>query len=141
MADGRLLHDAIAKKAALGLKSLYAIWRRDKKISPFIIAWPLLELDFKNCLPTDSEVVVDLPENKGTWPAILGRILKDTDPFAVLLAQQKEKEVILVLESEYGSSSWHIPIRKHGADLVLGQPSAKTDTDVLGLLWKAGKKN
>lgn len=139
--SGRDLHNAVAEKATLGMKALYQLWRRNKKIGPFIIAWPLPNLDFKGCLPTNSEVVLDLPENKDEWPGILSSFIERTEPFALLLAQQKEKEVVLVLESEFGSSSWHLPITKHGPDLTLGQPSMKTDTDCIGLLWKAGAKN
>lgn len=142
MSDGRDVHDAIAKKAALGLNAVYAIWKKYKRLRPFIVAWPLQALDFSNkCLPTNTEVTLDLPPKAAAWPAALAQFLKDNEPFAVLLAQQKKEEIVLVLESEYGSSSWHIPIRKHGPDRVLGQPSAKTDADCLGLLWRAGKKN
>jgi hypothetical protein len=141
MVAGRALHDAIAKKAALGLNAIYATWRKHGKLTPFILVWPLDDLNFKGCLPTDSEIVVDLPEDSKAWTPILLKLFEDTAPFAVLLAQQKEEEILLVLESECGTSSWHIPIRKHGPDVVLGQPSTKTDADCLGLLWKAGKKN
>jgi hypothetical protein len=141
MVDGRRLHDAIAKKAALGLKSIYKIWRRDKGLSPFIISWPLDDLDFEHCLPTNNEVVVDLPKDMESWPTIVGKLMEDTRPFAVLLAQQKKDEVVLVLESEYGSSSWHIPISKHGVDLVLGDVASKEDVDRLGFLWEADAKN
>jgi hypothetical protein len=141
MVAGRTLHDAIAKKAALGLKSIYATWKRHKKLTPFVLVWPTSDLNFKECLPTESEVVVDLPEDSAAWTPILLKLFEDTDPFAVLLAQQKGGEILLVLESEYGTSSWHIPIRRHGPDRVLGQPSEKADEDCLGLLWRAGKKN
>jgi hypothetical protein len=141
MSDGRDVHDAVAKKAALGLNAIYKIWRERKKLTPFIVAWPLRDLDFKSCMPTDSEVTLDLPLDKKDWPACIAQLMKDDVPFALLLAQQKEKEIVLVLESEYGSTSWHIPISKHGPDLSLGQPSMKIDTDSVGLLWKAGQKN
>lgn len=141
MSNGRALHDAIAKKAALGLKAIYTIWRRDKRLDPFVVVWPLPELDFRACLPTNCEVTLDLPKDRKAWTAVLTKLVDGTEPAAVLVAQQKEEEVLLVLESEYGTTSWHIPIQKHGPDVTLGQPSTKTDADCLGLLWKAGKKN
>jgi hypothetical protein len=138
---GKLLHEAIAKKAALGLNQIYATWRKNKKMNAFVVAWPLDTLSFKNTWPTNNEVVLDLPDNQKTWGPIIQRVIETTGPFAVLLAQQKEDEILLVLESAHGSSSWHIPIHKHAHEHVLGQPSTKTDVDAVGLLWKAGKKN
>lgn len=136
MVDGRALHDAVATKAKLGMKSLYATWRKKKRIDAFVIAWPLSSLDFKHCLPTDNEIVVKLPKSRKAWVPVFAELLKSVEPFAILVCSQKEREVLLIVESEYGTTSWHLPIEQHGPDLTLGEPTTAIDVDTLGILWK-----
>jgi hypothetical protein len=130
----RFIHDGLVKEARSGLKSLYATWASQSKIDPFVLVWPEKAIDYHGH-KTAGMVPFDLPVDKKKRPAELQRLLRAADAYAMLVVEQREAAVVVIFESPHGTQSWHIPIEGHGNVDILGDPTEKTDSDYLGLLW------
>jgi hypothetical protein len=132
----RFIWDNIKAEAARGLKSVYESWRERRQVDPFVIAWPSETILGEDGLPVNGACVLDLPTNKTSWPETLHAFVQKTRAYALLLAEQKEREVSVVLESHHGSRGWSIPIHTSGDIRLLGEPEVTDDVHSIGILWR-----
>jgi hypothetical protein len=63
-------------------------------------------------------------------------LVQKTEAYALLLVEQREQAVVVIVESNHGSKSWHIPVENHGDVSALGKPTERVDTDAIGILWR-----
>lgn len=139
-ASERFIHDDMLEEAAAGLKSaIHESWKLKGKVDPFIISWVQKNIEADDGSVITNHVVSDMPENKAMWTHHLILVIKRTKPYALMLCEQREDEVVAVFESQHGTRSWRYPINKHGLTRVLGEPTTRDDTDSIGLLWRAKK--
>lgn len=107
-------------------------------IHPFMLSWPAEEVHTDNGQPIEDTVAMQLPLDKAEWAAAMKSIVTRTKPYALLLCEQREHEVVVIFESQHGTKSWHFPILKLG-NRFLGYRTEKEDTESIGILWRSTK--
>lgn len=132
----RFIWDNLKLQAGGGLVGLYKSWKSEGKVRPFAIAWPGETILDDTGLPMQGSCVLDLPDVKTKWPETLRRLILRTRAYALLLAEQKGKEVLVILESRHGTRSWSIPILVSGDIRTLGTAVVKDNVHKIGLLWR-----
>lgn len=139
-ASERFIHDDMLAEAEAGLKAaMHQSWKTKGMIDPFIISWVQKNIEADDGSIITNHVVSNMPEDKARWTHHLLLVIKRTKPYALMLCEQKEDEVVAIFESRHGTRSWRYPINKHGITRVLGEPATRDDTDCIGLLWRAKK--
>lgn len=136
VASERFMHDIAVRQAEDGLPAIPDTWREKGLMDQFLIAWPGEPLKAVDGTEITRQVYTDLPRDKATWRQLFANFVEKTKPYALLLCEQKEDEVVVVIESQHGSKSWHWPIEKHGPDKVLGDRVEKTNKASIGMLWR-----
>lgn len=132
----KVIFDDLVRWANEAVKKVYEIWKRKRQVDPFFLSWPATVVKAYDGTSVNDVCRMELPENRAVWPRMFREALKLTNPFAVLLCEQRERDIHLIIESEYGTISWTIPIQRRGDISVLGQPTKKTDVECIGLLWR-----
>lgn len=134
----RFIHDDLLFIAEGGLSSLRQSWSTHGRIQPFAITWPEGKIKSDDGDIIESHVLVDIPEgsNSEERMRLLRRAVLRTRAYALLFVEQKEDEVLWLFETRHGSKSWSFPIKRHGPDKILGDPTAEEGTRCVGLLWK-----
>ena len=133
-ASERVIHDDLVRVARRSLQGLKAAWGRTQTAEPSIFVWPSEKVRFHGVL-TDGILPIRLGSDRAAWSNVLRDIVKQYNPYALLLVEPLEKEVVIIFESSHGTCSWHVPILPHGNVKLLGAPIEKADTDSIGLLW------
>lgn len=132
----RFIYDSLVRYADGSVKKIYEIWKRKKKIDPFLLSWPATVVKAYDGSPINDICSLELPKDQSEWPSMFRDTVRLTNPFAVLLCEQRDKDIHLIIESEYGTRSWTIPIQRRGDVTVLGRPDVKTDVESIGMLWR-----
>lgn len=136
----RFIHDDIIEQVESALlNTIYESWRDRGHIDPFLFSWPQEHIRCDDGTTVTHFFNADLPEDRSTWNAWFKAAVEKTKPYALLLGEQQEDEVVVIFESHHGSRSWRFKIERHGADNVLGEPSTRDDVDSIGILWRAEK--
>jgi hypothetical protein len=119
------------------IPTLYDAWKADRKVAPFAVTWSDGPVKCHDGTLVYGPCHCDLPEKKEEeWPKLLRQMVEISDPIAILFAEQRDKDVLLILESKYGTQSWSLPIQRRGDVRILGKPIKRRDEDKLGLLYK-----
>lgn len=132
----RFIWDNLKVQAGTGIASLYKTWKIRRQVLPFVVAWPSETILDDDGLPMQGTCLLELPEDQAKWSETLRKFMRKTSAYALLLAEQKPKEVLVILESHHGTRSWSIPIMVSGDIRTLGTAVVKDDTHKIGLLWK-----
>lgn len=132
----RFIHDELMRRAAAGLDTVLEAWRTEGAVHPFVLAWPTEDLVDDFGFPIKDTVAMPLPEDKNEWPTEMKRLVDRTNPYALLLCEQRATEVVVIFESSHGTKSWHFPIYSAGSRF-LGARTEKEDAETLGILWKS----
>lgn len=128
----RFIHDDIVREARGGLMSLYDIWATLSRIPSFAIAWPSVRIHYKG---TQTERPVTKPlTNPKTKQEELRLFAKTTKAYALLLVEEREKAVVVILETPHGTVLWTVPIEDHGNVRVLGDAIEEAGGARLGLI-------
>ncbi len=135
-ASERFIWDSLIKQAERGIKGLYTTWKRDRKISPFIITWPANAVTDSNGVELEGAVMRELTEDPSTWLEYTVEAIKLTNAYALLRVQQAAKSVKIILESQHGARCWTLPITRSGDVFVLGRPKSADNQEHIGLLWR-----
>lgn len=135
----RFIWDHLKMKAANGLPGIYATWKSQGRIEPFIVAWPSEPILDDSGIPIQDTCVMDLPEDMSMKPSTIVEFARKTKAYALLLTEQVGEEVRVILESHHGTQSWIIPILTSADVRVLGNPRAQSDTHRIGVLWAPRK--
>lgn len=132
----RFIHDELLRRAAKAMPAVKESWRKYMRVDPFFISWPAEHIKADDGSTITHHVLLELPkENRPAWGRLMVEAVERTLSYAILLAEQREGEVVVIFESPHGTHSWHYPIKNHGNVRVLGKPMEKTDVDSIGILW------
>ena len=117
-------HERVVTEARAGLSALYAEWSKEGKIRPFSIVW------------ASGGVVQqrNLEKERNPIRAALQHA-KQNRAHAVLLCEQRGREVLVRVETGEGAVSWTIPVKKHGNVDVLDTPVENLQAERLGVIW------
>lgn len=130
-------HEQLSLQAEANLDLIYKRWKTTQgKLEPFLLTWPSEPVQTSNGSWITGACQLTLPKDKAQWKGLLVEAIVLTSPKAMLLLEQNEKDVKLILETPEGSTSWVIPIERHGDINVLGKAARKIDTDSIGFLWQ-----
>lgn len=129
-------HESLLIEAQDGLSGIVEAWRADQKLDPFLISWPSRPVKLDDGTWATHFVLTELPPDKTRWRKLFELSLKRTSPMALMFAEQREDEVVVIFESFKGTRSWRYPIKDHGGTKVLGGVKTRDDVDCLGLLWR-----
>jgi hypothetical protein len=133
----RWIHDELLELLPKHLEVIYRDWREKKSVDPFVVAWPANEVPTEDGEMLAGPILCELPEDRQHWAEFFKAVVRRTDPFALLLVEQKKEEVVAVVESRYGTKSWHYSIEQHGLETALSRPTTKVDEISIGVLWRA----
>lgn len=122
--------------AHLGVIGLRDDWKERGHIAPFFLLWSDMELEAIDGGAIDSGVVLDLPEDRSKWKSLMIDAVRKTQPYALLLGEQMEKEVVVILETEMGSHCWKLPIKDFGDKYLLGKVVQSANKENIGILWR-----
>jgi len=131
------IHDELLRRAKGGLDMIPAAYKRFGKLAPFMISFPSTRVYLDDGRPHEAPVLCDLPDNRSEWKKEITGFIIRTKPYALLLAEQHDNEVVVIFESQHGTQSWHWPLKRHGDVRVLGDRTSKKDTASIGILWRA----
>lgn len=129
-------HDYVVRDARAALPSVKDVWRKKRRIDPFVMMWPRKKVEWLG-MKTNQTVGFGLPKDRSAWTKFLAEQALQHSAFALLLVEQREDEVVAILESPAGAISWHLPIKCHGDARLLGDPVERTDAESIGLLYDA----
>jgi hypothetical protein len=136
----RFIHDDLCTLAEASIPTLYNSWKELQKIDPFLITWPAETVKAGDGAAINGACTLELKEvPKEEWRSTILEALQLTKAYALLLVEQREHEILAILESKHGSKSWHMPIQQRGDIKVLGRSTSRADTDSLGYLWRPNK--
>lgn len=135
----RFIHDELLRRAKTGLPTIVTSWRQNGKIEPFLISWPAEHLEADDGKIITEAVLCTLPDDRAEWRGRIQQLIGRTNPFALLLGEQRLEEVVAIFESPHGTMSWHWPIKNQGGVKVLGDRYSREDVESISLLWRATK--
>lgn len=136
----RFIHDDLLQELEDTLATtLLDGWKANGRVEPFLLSWPTEHVTCDDGTTVTHVFYANLPEETETWPQWLEAAVKKTKPYALMLGEQREDEVIVTFESPHGSRCWRFPIERHGDVQILGRPSTRDDVDSIGILWKANR--
>jgi len=136
----RPIHNELLRRAEAGLDTVTDSWRKFGKVLPFMLSWPAEDISDDKGVPITDVVAVLMPDSHTEWSQHMRKLVLRTKPYALLLCEQREREVVVIFESQHGTKSWHFPIITTG-NSFLGNRTAKTDVESIGILWRAGSRN
>lgn len=132
----RFIHDDLCGQAEKVMSTVYSIWKRNKKIDPFLLTWPSEPLTGSDGASIEGCCRLELKNiPKDQVRDTLIKALQLTKAYAALLVEERGKNLIAILESKHGTKSWTIPIQQRGDIRVLGDITSRVDIDSLGYLW------
>lgn len=138
IASERFIHDDLVSTLEEKLtETLYLSWREKGTIDPFLLSWPQEHIKCDDGVTVTHVFHADLPEDRSTWSSWIKAAVEKTKPYALLLGERRDKEIVVIFESPHGSRSWRYDIERHGDVDVLGEPSTQNDVDSIGVLWRA----
>jgi len=131
----RFIHDELLRRATAAMSSIKEAWRKSQTIDPFLISWPAEYLKADDGSTITHQVLTELPVDKKERGALILKAIERTVAYAILLAEEREREVTVIFESSHGTHSWRYPIKNHGNVRILGKPKERDDVDCVGILW------
>ncbi len=129
------IHEELLRRAEAGLKSIPISWKKKRRVDPFMLLWPVGPVACDDGGTVDGMFLLELPEDKELWNREIEMAVERTEPYALLMVEQKTNFVLAVFESIHGTRSWRFPLKPHGGVRILGKkPVVKNDEDGLGIL-------
>lgn len=135
IASEQFIHDDLVKTAEAVVKTVYAIWKKERKIAPVLMTWPAETIRTSRGEPHEGVCILDLPEGNAARSVAIREMVGKTKAFALLLIEQRREDVRVILESRLGARCWDIPISDHGDVKILEQPVVQEGRAHVGLLW------
>lgn len=134
-----LSHHQLCRRVSESIKSIHKSFLRDKKIAPFIMTWPSTPIIDDYGKRIDNPCILELPDDQSKWTKLMLKAIDRTDAYALLLIEQREKDVRAILETTEGARCWLMPIAHSGDVTRLGVARITNDRECLGLLWQKNK--
>ncbi len=135
IASGLFIHDDLVTRCAAVVGGLPDMWNRDQKISPVLLCWPEVPVKGSDGSSIDDVCVLDLTDiQEEERPDVIRQMSRRTKAYGLFFVEQKAGAVHASFETQHGSRTWTLPIRRHGDVLVLEEPVVVT----VGVLWTRG---
>jgi hypothetical protein len=133
----QFIHEELLRMAAKGVEGIYDIWKTDGKINSFIIGWPAELIHDSTGVSVEGPCVKELHADKSNWSRELTEFASRIKAYALMLAEKRPKEILIIFESHHGTRSWNIPIHRSGDRDVLGRKRVEDNKHSIGLLWSS----
>lgn len=131
----RFIHDGLLKQAEAAVRTIYEIWRRERKIAPVLFTWPAERIRTEAGEPHEGICILDLPEEEGARATALRLMVERTKAYGLLLIEQLPEGVRAIFESPHGARCWSIAFAPHGDVVLLERVQVQDDGTHVGLLW------
>jgi len=131
----RFIWDDLLRRGEAVAERAKKMWNRRQSLPTSLLSWPSEEIKDDQGNPIDRVVSLAVPEHIPLRKALVD-MLERTLPYALLLAEVRDKELVVILESHHGTRSWRYPIEWRGDVHRLGEGIRKDNTDSLGVLWR-----
>lgn len=135
IASEQFIWDELLERGEAAANKAKEIWGRRRKLQTVILAWPAVAIQDDAGNEVSDVVTLAVPENVPLHQA-LRDLTQRVLPYALLVAEVRKKELVVVLESHHGTRSWHYPIKRRGDVMRLGQVVRRDNADSLGVLWR-----
>ena len=132
-------HLALVSYSHHGIAGMYDRWKEDGHIDSFLLMWTETELLADDGTVTNAGAILELPGDRAEWKKLIVDAVKKTLPYALLLSEQRDKEVVVILETTQGTHCWALPIQDHGDRKLLGKAVQSANKENIGILWKPDK--
>lgn len=132
----RFIQDELVRRAEEGIATLYDTWKRHRAIAPFVILWPATTIRDVRGIELEGPCLRELDQDRTQWRRQMVEAIKVTNAYALVLVQQRDDQVLVILESQHGAVSWVLPINRSGDVQVLGRAKKIEDGEHIGLLWR-----
>lgn len=136
----RFIHDDLLKKAEDIVVTVRDLWRTQRKVEPYVVAWP-----GENIRADDGEIIthavlcpIPMEFDRARRMQALQQVVERTKAYGLLFVEQKENSILVLFETRHGARSWCIPLTWHGDIQVPGQAEVKNNGECVGLLWREG---
>ena len=130
-----LIWRELLKYGARGVKRVREVWKKEHGYPRMLISWPK-----ENLRATDGTIIkgtVTFAPPTGMSLREAGKTMaKVTQAYALLAFEQRETSIKIILETEYHTNTWTLPIERHGDVDVLGKEKAAKDAECIGALWR-----
>jgi len=131
----RFIHDDLLRQAEAAVRTVYGIWRRERRIAPVLFTWPAERIRTEQGEPHEGVCLLELPEEDGKRSEAILAMVRRTKAYGLLLIEQRPDEVRALFETRHGARCWQIPLVAHGDVVLLGQAEIREDAAHVGLLW------
>lgn len=135
VASERFIHDDLLRQAEAAVRTIYGIWRRERKIAPTLLTWPAERIRTEQGEPHEGVCLLELPEGGEKRSEAILAMVRRTKAYGLLLIEQKPDEVRAIFETRHGARCWQIPLVTHGDVVLLGRAEVREDALHVGLLW------
>lgn len=132
-----LMHEELERRAKVLLLEVHQLWN-GKVFQDVAFAWAGTSVKDDNGMEINDLVGCDLPDGDKNYQRTLIDMAARVQACATMLVKREEDKVVAIFETHEGSKSWIYPLELHGDVRVLGEPTIKTDTECLGVLWQKG---
>lgn len=131
----RDVHDLLVKKVDWAVGDLRRGWKPDQVESTAMV-WVSSEVLDDRGVPINDWIVLELPENRGTWSAVLEKLVTRTNAFALAVFDRHDAGISVRFESPLGCQKWELKKERHGDVTVMSAPVVTPNNeDTTGLLW------
>lgn len=137
----RFIHDGLIRKTGEALETLPASYTANGRIEPFVFLWPSEKVQADDGGTINDIVLLDLPQDKKTWPTLIARAMERTKAYALCLVQETEGAVRALLESPHGTYLWTYRRKYRGGYYALVLEDSQQNVERLGLLWHPESEN
>jgi hypothetical protein len=130
----RFIHDGLLKDGDFLVKRIFALWKKDRRLTPSLILWPSHAIEADSGAHIEDIISVNLPPEED-HKEIIKAAVDRTSAYAFFYVREQEGMVKALLESPHETRSWSIPIKRSADVRVLGKIASQDDKDCLGVLW------
>lgn len=129
------IHEELLRRATHSVNKIPDLWRTDHAIYPTILLWPENSVQTTSGTPFSGVVFSELPDVARS--EYIARVVSQVGAYAVLVTEELSDCVRCVFETKHGTASWRLPIKYHGDVRVLGAAVKQTNSESVGVLWRA----
>ncbi len=132
------IHRNLERKAETFIDTVRAVWKKERKIAPYMVTWPGEELKADDGKIITHAVYCAIPPefDASRRMRALQQLVERTKAYGLALVEQREHSIYILFETHQGARGWRIPLSWHGDVQVPGQ--TESSDECVGLLWRKG---
>jgi hypothetical protein len=135
--SGRFIHDELLLRAEQAVDRLPLTWRDTKHIHAVLLLWPTMSVKAQKGERHSGVVYAELPLDPADRPKFIRQAVAGCEAYAILVVEEIAGAVRAIFESAHGTVTWRLPIKDHGGTRVLGVAAKSSNTESVGVLWRA----